>query len=809
LKNLPQSLSETYERLLSKIEGTERKDMILRMFKWIVCAREPIHIEQMREAVAFTLEDLTYDSRKLPTDLNRLVRACGNLVVVDEESHVIQLAHHTVQQYLLQQNGNPFQFTIKEANIMTGELCVAYLSFTNFESQITRYAENKNTEMLALEKIASRGPMLRLDNPGQKIVRVLSTLRSPRPMPLQINMTQYVPPQRKTWQPANFDFLSYIVAHWLWHTIYFDVSDGPNNGQASRRDRLFKNLIWRKQLLFDFRPWGEFTRDDHEASSLSLIGWGLMANHLYLIRTAFYDMPLPSLWEMWKATCKKYSWAINAPLLAKDSNPWPGAPEHVPYRLNQLDLDYDSSYISRSPDLVWLFSRLVWASKKGHVDAMKELEFKSSSYEVTSRHDQLDSMIQYLGVVAAAAGNLELLQFLYSKVVSEPLHKFLVVSDLTKGDGWTAIEHATIYGHVDVVAYLVHQGKLPYSLHVLYDFKSFLEIAINDNHIKRVECALLLQKAAATTYGFEYIGSHRHASNLLVKAITNGQTEIVRLLLEHGADPNGNPEDPPPLIEAIRHSKDSIVSILLEYGCFLGNTAFGMPLTLAACLGNFSIARQLILSGADVFEGTLDSKTLVAMAYIEEEHLHKPKAYLQDENRYTMSLSSSPLYMACYYGHLPIVELLLSCGAAANFLSPSSIIWIKVSDTRPAKTSKINYGLDWLLNDIDAIQSIGRPYYYNPKPISKEFFESSWRLPIVAARTRNHEDITCLLLSSGALWPEEHGSLYSSYLGSLETKMEEVRSWLIQLSHDRKMVVAEDRTHAHAEELVQWRPVSW
>lgn len=539
LKNLPRSLGETYERLLSKIQGTERKDMIQRMFKWIVCAREPIHLEEMREAVAFTLEDLTYDPRKLPTDLNRLVRACGNLVVVDEESQVIQLAHHTVQQYLLQQNGNPFQFTIKDANIMAGELCVAYLSFTNFESQITRYADNKNTDMLALEKIASRGPMLHLDYTGQKIVRALSTLRGPRPIPSQINMTQYVPPQRKKWQPTNFDFLSYIVAHWLWHTISFDISDDPNNDQLSRRDRLFKNLILRKQLLFDFRPWREFTRDDDGARSISILGWGLMANHLYLIRTAFYDIRLPSLWEMWKATCKKYSWAIDAPPPAEDINSRPEAPEPVPYHLNQLDLDYDSSYTSESPDLVWLFSRLVWASKEGHIDATGELEFKSTCDEETTRDDPLDSMIQYLGVVAAAAGNLELLQFLHSKVVSEPLHNFSVVSDQTKGDGWTAIAHAAISGHLDVVTYLLHQGKPPTLLHVLGSFKSLLETAINDNHIKRVVCALLLQRAADITWGSDSIASDEHLSDLLVKAITNGQTEIVRLLLEHGVNPNG------------------------------------------------------------------------------------------------------------------------------------------------------------------------------------------------------------------------------------------------------------------------------
>ena len=61
LQNLPKSLSETYNRLLSKIEGGERKYMIRRMFKWIMCAREPIHLDELREVVAFTLNDLVYD----------------------------------------------------------------------------------------------------------------------------------------------------------------------------------------------------------------------------------------------------------------------------------------------------------------------------------------------------------------------------------------------------------------------------------------------------------------------------------------------------------------------------------------------------------------------------------------------------------------------------------------------------------------------------------------------------------------------------------------------------------------------------
>jgi hypothetical protein len=300
-------LGETYKRLLNKIEGAERKDMIQRMFKWIVCAREPIHLDGLREAVAFTLEDLLYDPRKLPTDLNRLIRACGNLVVVDEETQLVQLAHHTVQQYLLQPYCRPFQFTIRDANVMAGEFCVAYLSFSNFESQITRYADSKNTDMLALCKIASRGPMLPPNHPARKVVHVWNAFRNHRSNTLSINMTGYVLPQRKAWQPANFSFLTYVVAHWLWHTKFFDMGYDINMKEEPRRVQLFKNLVLSKQLLFDFRPWGDFNRDTCEPSSIALLGWALMANHRYLIEVASSQIVLPSLRKAWQATCDKYS----------------------------------------------------------------------------------------------------------------------------------------------------------------------------------------------------------------------------------------------------------------------------------------------------------------------------------------------------------------------------------------------------------------------------------------------------------------------------------------------------------------------
>jgi len=78
LQNLPKSLSETYDRLLNRIEGAERRSMIERMFKWIVCARSPLNADELREAIAFTIDDEEWDPRKIATDISRLTRACGN-----------------------------------------------------------------------------------------------------------------------------------------------------------------------------------------------------------------------------------------------------------------------------------------------------------------------------------------------------------------------------------------------------------------------------------------------------------------------------------------------------------------------------------------------------------------------------------------------------------------------------------------------------------------------------------------------------------------------------------------------------------
>ncbi|TVY59373.1 hypothetical protein LCER1_G001100 [Lachnellula cervina] len=119
LKNIPRSLSETYDRLLGRIE---RQEYVKRMFNWILS--------------------------KVPNNIARLIRACGNLVVIDDVTLNVSLAHYTVEQYLLGQDGPEatyFHIQLQDARIQVGQFCVTYLSFSDFETQVSQYCPGQDS----------------------------------------------------------------------------------------------------------------------------------------------------------------------------------------------------------------------------------------------------------------------------------------------------------------------------------------------------------------------------------------------------------------------------------------------------------------------------------------------------------------------------------------------------------------------------------------------------------------------------------------------------------------------------------------
>ena len=69
LKNLPDGLIETYQRIVTKIaQKRSTADIVRRIFVWVACAQRPMRIEEIKEAAAFDLSDKFWDIARVPDE---------------------------------------------------------------------------------------------------------------------------------------------------------------------------------------------------------------------------------------------------------------------------------------------------------------------------------------------------------------------------------------------------------------------------------------------------------------------------------------------------------------------------------------------------------------------------------------------------------------------------------------------------------------------------------------------------------------------------------------------------------------------
>ncbi|HBL98999.1 TPA: hypothetical protein DDZ86_05150 [Candidatus Dependentiae bacterium] len=161
----------------------------------------------------------------------------------------------------------------------------------------------------------------------------------------------------------------------------------------------------------------------------------------------------------------------------------------------------------------------------------------------------------------------------------------------------------------------------------------------------------------------------------LYQACSKNYKDIVKLLLENGANPNiPNKDKETPLYWACAKGYLEIVKLLLEKGANpnIANKDKETPLYLT-CSNNFiEITRLLLENGAKVnilnkngwtslYWACCNYKLDIVKLLLEKD----ADVNIANKNRET------PLYPACYLGYLDIVELLLKKGAKVNIPGPN------------------------------------------------------------------------------------------------------------------------------------------
>ena len=258
LRDLPVGLVQTYERILLKISKVPlpKQEIAIRAFKWTVCSRRPMNAQELQEAVAFDGFDHCWDRDKIP-DKDLMIETCRGLLVRDNEEGTVRFAHYTVQQYLLSAPaiGSCFQIPPRsEAEAFVGEVCVTYLSFSDFETQVALRTPNVQLEHLGVLKVGGPVSIPTVLGIGKSLLDIPYRLLGGRPKtaPLDIDYSKYLTPIRTKRPEApstlteKYRLLEYVVEYWMDHTQALE----PTLNAKLRR------LVMYKTLSFEFRPWG-------------------------------------------------------------------------------------------------------------------------------------------------------------------------------------------------------------------------------------------------------------------------------------------------------------------------------------------------------------------------------------------------------------------------------------------------------------------------------------------------------------------------------------------------------------------------
>lgn len=217
-------------------------------------------MEEFKEAVAFGLEDKSWEKDKIPHE-DLMFESCRGLIIKDGEDGTVHFAHHTVRQYLTgglsTKVDSSFEVSIGDAEFLAAQMCLAYLSFSDFETQLTSTTPTVTLEQKGV--LESGGPMW--------IPNILGIRKSmfnipyrllrgnPAGQPSGSDYWKYLTPHPKPrYSPSTdlkdkYRLLCYAIEHWEPHTRSIPTVD-------SVFTRRLENFSKHKILAFDFRPWG-------------------------------------------------------------------------------------------------------------------------------------------------------------------------------------------------------------------------------------------------------------------------------------------------------------------------------------------------------------------------------------------------------------------------------------------------------------------------------------------------------------------------------------------------------------------------
>jgi ankyrin repeat protein len=220
-------------------------------------------------------------------------------------------------------------------------------------------------------------------------------------------------------------------------------------------------------------------------------------------------------------------------------------------------------------------------------------------------------------------------------------------------------------------------------------------------------------------------------------AANNGNLELVKLLIEKGADVNAKTnDDATPLHVAANNDNLELVKLLIENDADVNakTNKGATPLHMAAVNGHFDIAKLLIENDAKVNEKTNDDATPLHVA-ANNGNLELVKLLIENDADINAKTNkgatpgATPLHMAAGNGHFDIAKLLIENDANVN-----------------AKTNKGATPLHWAAEN--GYFDVAKLLIENDADVNEKTNESATPLHWVAGN--DHFDVAKLLIENDA-----------------------------------------------------------
>ncbi|KAJ6114520.1 hypothetical protein N7486_000298 [Penicillium sp. IBT 16267x] len=222
LVDLPQTLSETFDRILRKFDSTRARAHQRSILQIIVAARQPLTPGELREALSVEPGDTTWNPSKLVNDIYGILACCGGLLTIDEEENTVRLVHSSVRQFLIGSEAMDSEtiassrFTLEEAQRKMAEIIITYLNYGVFETQVSTRVHTKLQVDSAPARIV--GSVFEVPNVVRDLAMSLLKLRKTPGFDLGKTLQQ-LRARHESLSDQSFCFLSYAKSNCLFHTV--------------------------------------------------------------------------------------------------------------------------------------------------------------------------------------------------------------------------------------------------------------------------------------------------------------------------------------------------------------------------------------------------------------------------------------------------------------------------------------------------------------------------------------------------------------------------------------------------------------